>query len=305
MRYHILLTIDVEDWFQVENFKQWIPFSSWSSYKLRVEKNTHQLLDLLDSITLELPSFPASQPHSFHASPKATFFILGWLAERLPDLVREIHERGHEVASHGYKHQLCNQQSYNALQDDLEDSKKLLEDIIGSQIYGYRAPSFAINNNILKIIEDCGYVYDSSYNSFAMHERYGRLDLSKNENKGVAVKISNNFYELPISNLNIGKIVFPLGGGGYFRLIPLSIFKKGVKSILNNYKTYIFYMHPWEIDDLQPRVKNASRFYKFRHYVNLNKNASKLSSFIKYFSKSQFVTCHNYLTQIGWEARRL
>ena len=303
---HILLTIDVEDWFQVENFKNYIPFSSWPSYELRVEKNSHRILDLLDSITLEPSSLLASQLSSRKNSPKASFFVLGWLAERLPGLVREIHSRGHEVASHGYNHNLCNQQSCEDLKKDLKDSKKLLEDIIGSQVYGYRAPSFAINNDILQVIEDCGYLYDSSYNSFAMHERYGRLDLSKNENKGVAVKISNNFYELPISNIKfsiqnskskIQNLQLPWGGGGYFRIIPLSLFKMGVNSILNKYKAYIFYMHPWEIDSKQPRIKEASYFFKFRHYVNLHKNASKFSSFIKYFRKYSFTTCHKYLTE--------
>ena len=304
---HILLTIDVEDWFQVENFKQWIPFSSWSSYKLRVEENTRNILNLLDKITLEETVVSGQGSGVRTTSPHATFFILGWLAERLPDLVREIYERGHEVASHGYNHNLCNQQSYKALKDDLEDSKKLLEDIIGHKVYGYRAPSFAINNDILKVIEDCGYLYDSSYNSFALHERYGQVDFSQNDRKGIAIQITDprpltpdhRFYELPISNLKfkIKNLQLPWGGGGYFRIIPLSIFKKGVKSILNNYKAYIFYMHPWEIDDLQPRVKDASYFFKFRHYVNLHKNASKLSSFIKYFSKSHFVTCHNYLSR--------
>lgn len=306
---HILLTIDVEDWFQVENFKKYIPFSSWPSYELRVEKNSHRILDLLDSITLEPPSLSASQLPSRQNSPKASFFVLGWLAERLPGLVREIHSRGHEVASHGYNHNLCNQQSCEDLKKDLKDSKKLLEDIIGSQVYGYRAPSFAINNDILQVIEDCGYLYDSSYNSFAMHERYGRLYLSKNENKGVAVKISNNFYELPISNIKfsiqnsksrVQYLQLPWGGGGYFRIIPLSLFKMGVNSILNKYKAYIFYMHPWEIDSKQPRIKEASYFFKFRHYVNLHKNASKFSSFIKYFRKYSFTTCHKYV-----EAMRL
>ena len=306
---HILLTIDVEDWFQVENFKKYIPFSSWPSYELRVEKNSHRILDLLDSITLEPPSLSASQLPSRQNSPKASFFVLGWLAERLPGLVREIHSRGHEVASHGYNHNLCNQQSCEDLKKDLKDSKKLLEDIIGSQVYGYRAPSFAINNDILQVIEDCGYLYDSSYNSFAMHERYGRLYLSKNENKGVAVKISNNFYELPISNIKfsiqnsksrVQYLQLPWGGGGYFRIIPLSLFKMGVNSILNKYKAYIFYMHPWEIDSKQPRIKEASYFFKFRHYVNLHKNASKFSSFIKYFRKYSFTTCHKYI-----EAMRL
>ena len=305
---HILLTIDVEDWFQVENFKNYIPFSSWPSYELRVEKNSHRILDLLDSITLEPSSLLASQLPSRQNSPKASFFVLGWLAERLPGLVREIHSRGHEVASHGYNHNLCNQQSCEDLKKDLKDSKKLLEDIIGSQVYGYRAPSFAINNDILQVIEDCGYLYDSSYNSFAMHERYGRLDLSKNENKGVAVKISNNFYELPISNIKFSiqnsksraqNLQLPWGGGGYFRIIPLSLFKMGVNSILNKYKAYIFYMHPWEIDSKQPRIKEASYFVKFRHYINLHKNAYRFSSFIKYFRKDSFTTCHKYLTELG------
>ncbi len=342
MSYHILLTIDVEDWFQVENFKNYIPFSSWPSYELRVEKNSHHILDLLDSITLEETGVrgqgsgvrelnvenmnaesearvqqPETRNSKFTARNgqrttdngrgdklHATFFILGWLAERLPGLVREIHSRGHEVASHGYNHNLCNQQSCEDLKKDLKDSKKLLEDIIGSQVYGYRAPSFAINNDILQVIEDCGYLYDSSYNSFAMHERYGRLDLSKNENKGVAVKISNNFYELPISNIKFSiqnsksrarNLQLPWGGGGYFRIIPLSLFKMGVNSILNKYKAYIFYMHPWEIDSKQPRIKEASYFFKFRHYANLHKNASKFSSFVKYFRKYSFTTCHKYL----------
>ena len=152
MNHSFLLTIDVEDWFQVENFKKYIPFASWSSYELRVEKNTHRILDLLDSASFKF------QVSSFKIS--ATFFVLGWLAERLPHLVREIHSRGHEIASHGYYHNLCNEQSHEELKTDLYNSKSFLEDIIGTQVYGYRAPSFAINNDILKIIEDCGYLYD-------------------------------------------------------------------------------------------------------------------------------------------------
>ena len=207
---HILLTIDVEDWFQVENFKQCIPFSSWQSYELRVEKNTHRLLDLLDSSSLEQAEglrrrrIGLSQSHpetvkgqksmksckSCQTTPKATFFILGWIAERLPQLVREIHSRGHEVASHGYQHNLCNQISSKDLKRDLSDSKKLLEDIIGVPIFGYRAPSFSITDDILKLIEECGYLYDSSLNSFAMHGRYGHLDLSQNGTRGIALQIS-------------------------------------------------------------------------------------------------------------------
>ena len=136
----ILITIDVEDWFQVENFKQHIPFSSWDSRELRVEKNTHRLLDLFDSTALH-----NQQPTTNNTHPKklcATFFVLGWLAERLPNLIREIHSRGHEVASHGYRHNLCNLESKEDLRKDLIKSKKLLEDIIGSPVVGYRAQVF-------------------------------------------------------------------------------------------------------------------------------------------------------------------
>ena len=147
----ILITVDVEDWFQVENFKTCIPFSSWSSRELRVERNTHRLLDLLDSNN--------GQPttgHKLSEKRRATFFVLGWIAERLPHLVLEIHSRGHEVASHGYYHNLCRQSSYDDLKRDLSDSKKLLEDIVGDRVLGYRAPGFSINDEILKIIEDSG-----------------------------------------------------------------------------------------------------------------------------------------------------
>ncbi|MDM8526419.1 DUF3473 domain-containing protein [Desulfococcaceae bacterium HSG8] len=279
MKPSILITIDVEDWFQVENFKSRIPFSSWPSRELRVEKNTLRLLDLLDS-------------------RRATFFILGWIAERLPGLVREIHDRGHEVASHGYNHNLCNQQSNADLKADLTDSKKRLEDIIGFPVTGYRAPSFSINDDILRIIEDCAYSYDSSYNSFAMHGRYGHADLSGNQRNGIAVRLSDNFHEIPVSNLMIGKRVFPLGGGGYFRLIPFPFFRWGVRKILEQEGGYVFYMHPWETDPEQPRVNSVSPSYKFRHYTNLGKTEDKLSAIFKAFRNAAFVTCREYLNSV-------
>ena len=211
MDFTILLTFDVEDWFQVENFKQYIPYSSWPSCELRVEKNVHRILDLLDSINLNHPkdanresasrkglprnSKPETSNNSVVLPPngndslctlrsapcgtlKATFFILGWLAERLPHLVREIRRRGHEVASHGYDHELCEEQSTEDLKKDLLKSKKLLEDITGNPVYGYRAPSFSISDNILQLIRQTGYLYDSSFNSFGLHKRYGKMKLN-------------------------------------------------------------------------------------------------------------------------------
>jgi polysaccharide deacetylase family protein (PEP-CTERM system associated) len=376
----ILLTIDVEDWFQVENFKKHIPFSSWPNCELRVEKNTHHILNLLDSHSAQgirhraerVKDPPASQARALRAGngprtrpprlsppvtarheragesdggqatdnrpenntslrqrriassqfqeetektrkssesrkscltmPKATFFILGWIAERLPHLVKEIHSRGHEVASHGYRHNLCTDCSSEDLKTDLIESKKRLEDTIGAQVFGYRAPSFSINDDILKIIEQCGYLYDSSFNSFGMHRRYGHLDLSRNRARGIAVPVNQKssienrqFFELPISNINLLKSVLPWGGGGYFRLIPFPLFKIGIKFFLGQQNAYLFYLHPWEIDPEQPRVNQASAFSKFRHYNNLGKTASKLSSFIEAFKDCNFTTCHQYL----------
>ena len=195
------------------------------------------------------------------------------------------------------------------LKTDLIHSKRLLEDIIGDRIYGYRAPSFSINKNILEIVEDCGYLYDSSYNSFNLHDRYGKISLNGIEKKGIAIQISkiqnpaysiqhpasSNFYELPISNFKFGRFILPFGGGAYFRLIPSPLFKMGIQTILKKENAYLFYLHPWEIDSDQPKVKNAFLTCKFRHYNNLKNTYSKLSNLIKKFQRCRFVTCSQYL----------
>jgi polysaccharide deacetylase family protein (PEP-CTERM system associated) len=276
----ILLTFDVEDWFQVENFKEYISFDSWNSRELRVEKNTHTILNLLDSFTFK---------------PKATFFVLGWIAQQLPHLVKEINNRGHEVANHGNLHHLLTKQPVTEIIKDLKQGKDILEDIIGKKIYGYRAPSFAINNEILKIIKETGHVYDSSFNSFSMHGRYGTIDLANKDKKGIATEISDNFYELSISNLTIRQNILPLGGGGYFRLIPFPMFKLGMNQVLKKDQAFLFYSHPWEFDPDQPRVEQASKGFKFRHYTNLDKTHKKFESLIKKFKNLNFTTCINYL----------
>ncbi|NDY72426.1 polysaccharide deacetylase [Desulfobacter hydrogenophilus] len=280
----ILLTIDVEDWFQVENFKSYIDFSTWNSFELRVEKNTHLILDMLDA---------------FSFKPKATFFILGWIAERLPNLVRQIRHRGHEVASHGGNHHLCTALDRNQLARDLLTSKKRLEDITGQAIYGYRAPSFAINDQVLEMIKQAGFLYDSSYNSFSAHGRYGSIDLSKAIKNGGSYQLDNHFFELPVSNLRLCNKTIPLGGGGYFRLYPTSFFKQGIKVVLKKNNTFVFYAHPWEFDPDQPKVHQASRGFKFRHYINLSKTQGKLQKIINAFTNCDFITCQRYLDSIG------
>ena len=333
---YFLITIDVEDWFQVENLKPWIPFETWGRRELRIERNVHRLLDMFDTISLA-PSpigsikstntlIPATRRSTLR--PKATFFVLGWVAEKLPQLVREIIARGHEVASHGCYHDLPLKMPINLLRNDLADSRKKLEAITGKPITGYRAPSFSIDDKILRAVAESGYNYDSSFNSFSLNRRYGRVSMNGHSKKGIARKISGNFYELPISNLGIkhlarafsaryGKkingvnsienfleatsergLVLPWGGGGYFRLIPNNLFKAGVEAILNEDGVYIFYIHPWEIDPDQPRVKNLTFSRRFRHYANLQETEGKLVEMVERFGSCEFMTCAEYVSKV-------
>ena len=326
---HVILTFDVEDWFQVENLRPYCPPSSWDEYELRVKRSTHLLLDLLDSVQSRSNNYSARpkdsrypQSHASAPAPTtdnlqpttynttynlqpttkitATFFVLGWLAERCPGLIREIRERGHEVASHGQNHILCKDQTSEVLFQDLEYSKKVLEDVLGAEINGYRAPSFSINNHVLQLIEKAGYVYDSSYNESGWNKRYGKLDLSEDVCAiGSALKIKEGFFELPLSNLSLGRKTIPFAGGGYFRFIPGLLFQAGVKRILKNSDAYVFYMHPWEVDPGQPRVAQAGKSAKFRHYLNLHKTENRLRSLIHTFSeRHDFISCSDYIHQL-------
>ena len=280
----VLLTVDVEDWFQVENLRPHFPFATWSRHELRVEGNTHRLLDLFDACAAERG-----------APVRATFFVLGWVAERLPQLVREIVARGHEVASHGYGHVMCHELSAEQLRNDLTFSKQLLEEIAGVAVTGYRAPSFSVGDAVLRVIGECGYRYDSSFNSFALNKRYGQLDLARSRRQQIALHFSEGAVELPISNYRFGSRVLPLGGGGYFRLLPLPLFRAGARQLLERDRAYLFYMHPWEIDPGQPRVTSASALSRFRHYVNLARTEGKLRRLVQAFSGCRFATCGDYL----------
>jgi polysaccharide deacetylase family protein (PEP-CTERM system associated) len=289
---YFLLTFDIEDWFQVENFKTCIPFSSWSSRESRVERNTHVILDFLD-----LAGSKNSNDRQTKGPLRATFFVLGWVAQRIPGLVRQIHARGHEVASHGYNHNLCNRCSTEELKEDLEDSKKLLENILGAPVLGYRAPSFSITEETLEILEDCGYQYDSSFNSFATNDRYGKIETFSN-GTGIVCKTRRKIYELPISNFSAGRYTFPIGGGAYFRLMPVRLFTKMAKSVIRSKNAFLFYLHPWEADPGQPRVRDAHAFLRFRHYVNISSTLSKLHCVINSMKDLSFVSCGEYVRQV-------
>jgi hypothetical protein len=180
----------------------------------------------------------------------------------------------------------------------MSDSKKLLEDVAGTKVIGFRSPSFTVNNQVLDIAKTADYKYDSSFNSFGLHGRYGKIEVSRRNLNGIAYRISNNFYELPISNMKIWNQTLPWGGGAYFRFIPAPVFRHGIRKILETNKAYLFYIHPWEIDPKQPKVKSASLKNRLKHYQNLKNTLQNLEKLIEHFSDCSFLTCKNYLEYI-------
>jgi len=272
----------------VENLRPWFPMENWSSQESRIEASTRSILDMLGSKRDEQGN-----------TLQATFFVLGWLAHRMPSLVREISAAGHEVASHGYSHQLCLGQPASELRRDLERSKKVLEDILGSAVHGYRAPSFSISREVLALIREAGYSYDASYNSFALNSRYGRLSADVYRRKGIAMDLGEGFYELPLSNLRIWGRSLPCSGGGYFRLLPEMVFKRAVQRILATQNAYHFYIHPWEVDPGQPMQNQIPVLSRFRHYVNLKETLPRLGNLLDSFLYCRFCSCRDYLESIG------
>jgi len=299
------LTVDVEDYFHVHVFSKVIKVGQWGQYDIRVEENTRKILDLLSAHDI-----------------KATFFILGWVAEKAPDLVKAIHRMGHEVASHGYWHKVIYGQTPSEFREDIKRSKSLLEDLIGEAILGYRAPTYSITRETLwalSIIREEGFRYDSSV--FPIHhDNYGipdaprspfLWDLKSCKPKAVAIKSSSedcretvrkkwsafpaDLLEFPISTVAIGSINLPIGGGGYFRFLPYGATRMGLAHINKKDRMpFVFYIHPWEVDPNQPVIGNISRMAKFRHYNNLLSCFSKLDRLMSDF---QFGTIGNFLTR--------
>ena len=268
-----VMSIDVEDWFQVENLKPAIPRASWDQLAPRVEANVDRMLELLDQ----------------HQA-RATFFTLGWVAERLPDLPRRIVENGHEIASHGYGHELIYELSEEAFRSDVERSKKLLEDLTGKSVLGYRAPNFSITDWAIPILQELGFTYDSSSFPTLAHDRYGKL--SGTRPGEMITEIEPGFHELCVSCLFVGSRGLPWGGGGYFRVIPYEIFRRGVRRIHASGRPFVFYIHPWEIDAGQPRVSVRPRLNRFRHYVNLRRCEGRFSALLGDF---EWTTCQDLL----------
>lgn len=279
------LTVDVEDYFQVSAFAGNISYSDWEKYPLRVERNTRCLLELFDQHRVT-----------------ATFFVLGWVAERIPDLVREIAACGHEVACHGFSHQLVYNQSPEVFREETVRSKMLLEDIIQQPVYGYRAASYSITERsrwALDIIAEAGFIYDSSIFP-VRHDRYG-MPGTPEIPYILKSPAGHEITEFPLSTARVLGYRLPVAGGGYFRLYPYLMTKFGLSQINAQQRPFIFYLHPWEIDPGQPRIP-ARWFSRFRHYNNLDKCEARLRSLLRDF---QFGCTLDVLKDLGLVDRQL
>jgi len=279
-----LLTFDIEDWFQVENLRPLFPPESWETIPRRVVSATRRVLRLLAE-------------HEIHS----TFFVLGWVAEREPALVREIAEGGHEIASHGHGHVMPMQLTLAEFRDDVVRARKVLEDVSGCPVVGYRAPSFSIDRKRLTILEDCGFRYDSSHHPFSLHERYGRLgDLGTPIVPGV-YPVGERMVELSLPVERVGPLVLPVSGGGYFRLCPAALYRKLVARSIAKVGSYLMYLHSWEFDPDQPRVAGAGGVRTAKHYVGLTRTLPRMRRLIEWLkgTGASFMTARDFIDRLA------
>lgn len=274
----IMLSFDVEDWFQSPDLQHEMPRESWSSAELRAGRNTELILEALDG-----------------AGAKATFFVLGWVAKELPWLVARIRRQGHEIASHGHEHRPVHELSALEFREDIHVSKMILEDLGGQEVVGYRAPRFSITPEAVEILHEEGYLYDSSLFPTRLHGAYGNVGHSFSDDR--ISRLPSGLLEVPIPTLPVLGMRIPWGGAGYFRLCPYSIFRRGIDLILTRTGHFVFYFHPWELDLDQPRAKNVGVGFRLRHYTGLRTSRSKLEALIQRYGTA---TIHSRLVDDGW-----
>ncbi len=260
------LTVDVEDYFQVEAFADTVCRENWGDWEPRVERNTHRLLDLFA-----------------RRNVLGTFFILGWVAERFPALVREIAAAGHEIACHSYQHQLIHTQTREQFRADIRRTKSLLENITGNEVVGYRAPTYSITSRTmwaLEILIEEGFLYDSSI--FPIHhDRYGIPGAERFPH--IVHCPSGEITEFPPSTAKVAGLNVPMAGGGYFRLMPYSLFRWGLRRINRHDKQpAIFMVHAWELDPEQPVIAGG-KLNTWRHRANLHRTEKRLSNLLNDF----------------------
>ena len=259
------MTVDVEDYFQVSAFEPLIDPDQWDAHPQRVQINTHRVLDLFAT-----------------AQIKATFFTLGWVAQRYPDLVRRIVMEGHELASHGFRHIRVHNQTPAQFREDVTRTKALLEDVGAVAVTGYRAASYSIDQRnlwALEVLAECGYRYSSSIYP-VRHDLYGMPDAPR-----FAFQPQPGFTEMPVTTLRWMGRNFPCGGGGYFRLLPYAASRWAMRRVNRvDGQPCIFYFHPWELDPDQPRPAGLTAKTRFRHYLNLHRMESRLTRLLRDFA---------------------
>ena len=259
-------TVDVEDWFQVSALSPYIERASWDSRELRVERNVSHILGILDDVGV-----------------RATCFVLGWVAERVPGIVRQIHAAGHEVASHGYDHTLVRDQTPDEFRIDLRRSIELLSGITGESVIGYRAASFSLPSDdpqwAYDVMSEQGILYDSSIypiqRGFYGHPAAPWVPYDVQTPSGTV-------REFPMPVASVGGRALPFGGGGYFRIYPYALTRYLMKRVTRASRPVVSYIHPWEVDPEQPRV-DVNMKTRIRHYMNLNKVSKRLGRFLREF----------------------
>lgn len=273
-------SIDVEDYFHVAALAGAVSRESWPAREYRVERNTHRILSMLDN-------------RGVHG----TFFVLGWVAERSPGLVRSIATAGHEVACHGFSHQLIYRQLRDEFLQETTRAKRHLEDVIGEPVLGYRAASFSITRDslwALDVLLDLGFAYDSSIYPIR-HDRYGIPGASPEPGR-VTAPSKRTLVEFPMSAASFFGVRIPVSGGGYFRILPYWLTRAGLRQINERAgRPFTFYLHPWELDPEQPRIK-VGALSRFRHYTNLDRCAARLTRVLDDFA---FAPMREVLTAQG------
>jgi polysaccharide deacetylase family protein (PEP-CTERM system associated) len=264
-----LASFDIEDWFHAENVTSSLPTDDWDRLEPRVERNTHELLDILGE-----------------TGARSTFFVLGWIARRYPRLVRRIVDEGHELASHSDTHRRLYRLSRDELTRDLQEARETLEHVAGARVWGIRAPTFSIDDSVLDCFAEAGYWYDSSFFALKAHDRYGHL-AGAIDGDAAVVRVREDLLELPMSRVQVGPLKLPWAGGGYFRLIPYRLFRLGVASRLRSRSWFMFYLHPWELDDEEVPPAGMSKALRFRAYIGRSRMRRDLKRLLTEFGSAR------------------
>lgn len=276
-------SIDIEESFHAENMKKLFPSEQWDNLPKQLPKTVDTLLENLE-----------------HLKIKATFFVLGWSASRNPIMVKNIVSAGHEIASHGMTHRRLTELNEQQLCSELLDSKKLLEDLSGTRVRGFRAPSFSITDNAIQVLKEIGYIYDSSYHPFGAHSNYGSLKKLGDEITPGIYQPHKGFYEIALPVQKASSFELPIGGGAYFRFLPKIIFKKLTLNWLKSKKPLTFYTHPWELESPPLSLKELPILRRIRQTYHVKHGMQRTCHWLEEMQNNrvEFVTCSEMLKTV-------